>query len=159
MSLNLNPVAGIIEAVGKVADDLVTSDAERLQADLQAMTIGLDAAKVDAELIKGQQEINKEEAKHASIFVAGGRPALIWVGATSLAYQFIVHPLLTWGWAWLQALNWVPLTVSPPPMISTESLMVLLSAVLGISTQRTFEKARGVSRANLREPEVRVEKP
>ncbi len=156
MGLNLNPIGGIIEAVGKVADDLITSDQERLQADLAGMAIGLDAAKVDAGLIQGQQKINEMEAQHASIFVAGGRPALIWVGATSLAYQFIVHPLLTWGWAWLQALNWVPLTVSPPPMIGTESLMVLLSAVLGISTQRTFEKVRGVSRANLREPETRV---
>lgn len=145
MGLNLNPVAGIIEAVGKVADDLVTSDAERLQADLAGMAIGLDAAKVDADLIKGQQEINKEEAKHASIFVAGARPAILWVGVVSLAYQFLLYPLMTWLWAFFQAQGWVPLAVAPPPILDVDALMVLMTGVLGIAGARTFEKVRGVS--------------
>jgi hypothetical protein len=157
MGLNLNPVGGIIEAVGKVADDLFTSDDERLKADLAGMAIGLDAAKVDAELIRGQQEINKEEAKHASIFVAGARPAILWVGVVALAYQFVLYPLLTWLWAWLQAMGWVPVGLVPPPMLNNESLMVLITAVLGVSTSRTFEKVRGVSRDSLREPGSRLE--
>lgn len=155
--MNLNPIGGIIEAVGKVADDLLTSDDERLKADLAGMAIGLDAARVDADLIKGQQEINKEEAKHASIFVAGARPAILWVGVVALAYQFVLYPLLTWLWAWLQAMGWVPVGLIPPPMLNNESLMVLITAVLGVSTSRTFEKVRGVSRDSLREPGARPE--
>jgi hypothetical protein len=144
--MNLNPVGGIIEAVGKVADDLLTSEDERLKADLAAMSIGLEAAKVDAGLIQGQQEINKEEAKHASIFVAGWRPALGWVGVAGIAYQYLAYPMLIWAWAWMQAAGWVPVTVLPPPMLNNESLMVLLTGILGIAGARTFEKVRGIDK-------------
>jgi len=143
--MTLNPVGDIIGAVGKVADDLFTSDDERAKNDIESMKVGLDAARVDADLIKGQQEINKEEAKSASVFVAGWRPAIGWTGVVALAYQFVLYPLLTWGWAWMQALKWVPMTVSPPPMLDTNALLVLLTGILGISTQRTFEKVKGVS--------------
>lgn len=144
--MNLNPVAGVIEAVGKVADDLFTSDKERLQADLDAMRLGLDAAKVDADLIKGQQEINREEAKSSSVFVAGWRPAIGWVGVVAMGYQYILYPMLTWGWAWLQATRWVPGNVTPPPILNTDTLMVLLTGILGIAGARTFEKVRGITK-------------
>lgn len=143
--MNLNPVGGIIEAVGKVADDLFTSDDERNRADIEAMKVGLDAARVDAELIKGQQAINVEEAKSTSVWVAGWRPGLGWVGVAAMAYQFLIFPLLTWAWAWMQAGKWVPMTVNPPPMLNTEALMVLITGMLGIAGTRTFEKVRGVS--------------
>lgn len=145
MSFNLNPVGGIIEAAGKIADDLFTSDDERNRADIDAMKVGLQAAEVDAKLIAGQQDINKEEAKSASVFVAGWRPAIGWVGVLALTYQFLAYPLLTWAWVWLQAVKWVPGTVTPPPMLNTDALMVLLTGILGIAGTRTFEKVRGVS--------------
>ena len=149
--MNLNPVGDIIGAVGKVADDLFTSDQERLQADLQSMAIGLDAAKVDAGLIQGQQGINEAEAKHASIFVAGWRPAIGWIGAVALAYQFVLYPLLTWLWAFSQGQGWIPKELVPPPVLDINTLLVLLTGILGISTTRTFEKVRGVGRGSLKE--------
>jgi len=143
----MNPMilGGIVETVGKVADDLFTSDEERLKAQLESDKIGLEAAKVDADLIKGQQEINKEEAKHASIFVAGWRPAIGWVGVTALAYQYVVYPLMTWAWAAAQAQGWAG-NVKPPPLLDVEALMVLLTGILGIASARTFEKVRGVAK-------------
>lgn len=143
-------VGGIVEAVGKVADDLFTSDEERMKAQIEADKIGLEAAKVDADLIKGQQEINKVEAAHASIFVAGARPAVLWVGVVALSYQFILYPLMTWAWVWMQAIGWIASSVKPPPILDIEALMVLMSGVLGIATARTFEKVKGVSRENLK---------
>jgi hypothetical protein len=139
-------IAPIVETVGRLADDLFTSDEERLKAQLESDKIGLEAAKVDAGLIQGQQEINKVEAQHASVFVAGWRPAIGWVGVVSLAYQFVAYPLLTWAWAWLQAGGWVPGTVSPPPILDNDALLVLLTGILGIAGARTFEKVKGVSR-------------
>lgn len=142
----MNPlmVGGIVEAVGNLADDLFTSDEERAKADIEAMQVGLEAARVDADLIKGQHEINKVEAAHTSIFVAGWRPAIGWVGVLALGYQFILYPLMTWAWAWLQAQGWVPGAVEPPPILDIEALMVLMTGILGISTSRTFEKVRGI---------------
>jgi hypothetical protein len=147
----MNPFAagGIVEAVGKVADDLFTSDEERARADLEAMRIGLAAANVDAALIKGQQTINTAEAAHPSVFVAGWRPAIGWVGVAALCYQFLLYPLLTWLWVWLQAQGWVPDKVQPPPILDIEALMVLLTGILGIAGARTFEKVRGVAGARL----------
>lgn len=139
-------VGGVVEAIGKVADDLFTSDDERMKAELEASRIGLEAAKIDADLIKGQQEINKAEAGHASIFVAGWRPAIGWVGVTALAYQYVLYPLMVWAWAAMQAQGWVPAGVKAPPLLDVEALMVLLTGILGIASARTFEKVKGVSR-------------
>jgi len=143
----VNPlIAPIVETVGRVADDLFTSDEERMSAQLESDKIGLEAARIDADLIKGQQEINKIEGEHASVFVAGWRPAIGWVGVVALAYQFILYPLLTWAWAWLQAQGWVSDAVKAPPLLDVEALMVLLTGILGIASARTYEKVKGVSR-------------
>lgn len=149
--MDLNPITGIVGAVGQIVDDVWTSDEERLKADLQAMQIGLDAAKVDADLIKGQQDINREEAKHSSIFVAGWRPSLGWCGVAAIAYQYVLYPLLTWAWAWMQAQRWVPDGMRPPPLLDIEALMVLMTGILGLASARTFEKVRGVGRVNTKE--------
>jgi hypothetical protein len=133
--MSLLGIGGIIEGVGKIADDLFTSDEERLKVSLQEKLI-------DAELVKGQLETNKAEAQHKSVFVAGWRPFIGWVGGISLSYQFVVYPLLTWGWALLQAHGYVPLTLEPPPILDTEALWVVLTGMLGIAGMRSFDKLK-----------------
>jgi hypothetical protein len=142
----MNPLllGGVIQAVGQIANDLFTSDDERNKADLQAMALGLDAARIDAGLISGQQEINKIEAAHTSTFVAGWRPAVGWVGVVALGYQFILYPLMTWAWALFIARGWVPADVTAPPILEIEALMVLMTGILGIAGARTFERVRGL---------------
>lgn len=135
--MNLNPIGGIIEAVGGVIGDLVTTDKERLAAQIEL-------AKVDASLLTGQMDVNKAEATSGSLFVAGWRPACGWIGAGAMGYQFLLYPLLVWIWALLQAKDWVPVTLSAPPMLDTDALWVILTGMLGIAGARTFEKVRGV---------------
>lgn len=137
--MNLNPVAGIVEAVGGVIGDLVTTDKERLDAEIEL-------AKIDASLLTGQMDVNKAEAQHASIFVAGWRPACGWIGAAAMAYQFLLYPMLVWLWTLMQANGWVSLDLKPPPMLDTDALWVILTGMLGIAGARTFEKVRGVSK-------------
>ncbi len=137
----MNPflAGGIIEGDGKIADDLFTSDEERLKAEIALKEI-------DASVALGQMEVNKEEARHDSIFVAGWRPAIGWVGASAMAYQFIVYPFMVWGWSLMQAKGWVPQDLQPPPMLDTEALWVILSGMLGIAGMRSVEKVKGVAR-------------
>jgi hypothetical protein len=52
-------------------------------------------------------------------------------------YQFLVQPLLPW----IVALFGV--TVPPLPPIDNETLMVLLTGMLGLGGLRTFERIRG----------------
>ena len=40
------------------------------------------------DLQKAQSEVNLAQAKHASIFVAGARPAIMWICALGLAWSF-----------------------------------------------------------------------
>jgi len=131
-------LGGIVETVGKVADDLFTSDEERLKAELEAYTAETERASL-------QTEVNKIEAAHASIFVAGWRPAIGWIGAGAMAYQFIIYPFLTWGWTLMQANNWISTTLSAPPILPTDALWVILTGILGLGAARSFDKKAGTA--------------
>ena len=139
-------LGGIVQAVGQLADDLITTDKERLDAELELRRLGLEERKVDADLVRGQLEVNRAEAASNSLFVAGWRPAIGWIGAAAMAYQFLAHPLLVWAWALLQARGLVPAGLQPPPMLDTDALWVVLSGMLGIAGLRTAEKVKGVAR-------------
>jgi hypothetical protein len=137
----MNPlgIGAIIDSVGKVASDLITTDKERLELELEGR-------RIDQAIDLAQMEVNKTEAGNQNLFVAGWRPAIGWIGAAAMAYQFLLYPLLVWAWVWLQAEQIVPKEVKPPPMLDTEALWVILSGMLGIAGMRSFEKTRGVAR-------------
>lgn len=84
-----------------------------------------------------QIEVNKVEAQNPNWFIAGGRPAVIWIGAAGLAYDVLFQPLLTW----LSAIAHIPV----PPVIDQSLLMPLLMGLLGLGGMRTFEKLKGVN--------------
>ncbi len=50
---------------------------------------------------------------------------------------------MTWLWRLLQAKGWVPDTLSPPPVLDTDTLWVILSGMLGIAGLRSFDKLKG----------------
>jgi hypothetical protein len=136
--MNLLNISSIIDSVGKVAGDLITTDKEKMQLEIVNR-------KLDQAIDMAQIEVNKEEAKSSSLFVSGWRPAVGWIGAAALAYQFLLYPILGWAWKWLQAMNYVPAEMSPPPLLDAEQLWVMLSGILGIAGMRTFEKQKGVA--------------
>jgi hypothetical protein len=90
-------------------------------------------------LVQGQMDVNKVEAANPSVFVSGWRPAIGWVCATALAYQYLGRPIVTFGLAFTGAV--IP---AMPALDST--LWELLFGMLGLGGLRTFEKVRGVTR-------------
>jgi hypothetical protein len=83
------------------------------------------------ELVKVQSEINKMEAQHRSVFVAGWRPFIGWICGLALAYNFIIRDVIAW--------------VSPdamPPAIQMDQLITILLGMLGLGGLRTFEKIK-----------------
>ena len=144
--MTLPVIATIVGSVGSLISDLVTTDKERLDAQLELQRLGLEAQKIDAGLAGGQIEVNKAEAEHQSTFVAGWRPAVGWVSVAGLAYNFLAHPFLLWAWALFQANGWVPGALHAPPPVDVEALLVLLGGILGLGVYRTAEKVRGVTK-------------
>ena len=126
-------IGQVVEAVGKIADDLVTTDRERMAAEL-------DAYKAESERMAGQVEINKVEAASSSLFVSGGRPFVLWVCAFALAYASVIEPMARFvakvGFGYEGEF----------PAIDTELTMQVLIGVLGLGAYRSFEKAKGVAR-------------
>lgn len=133
MSLGIAGIGAIVEGVGKVADDLITSDEERLK-------VAIEEKQIEAALVQGQLEINKAEAGNPSMFVAGWRPFIGWVGGFAMAYQFILYPFLVWGWSLMQAKGVVPQHLDPPPPLDANILWTIVTGMLGIAGMRSFDK-------------------
>ena len=87
------------------------------------------------QLIELQSEINKVEAQHRTIFVAGWRPFIGWVCGVALAYNFVLRDLLIWFLGQEQV----------PPALQMEHLMTVLVGMLGLGGMRTFEKLNNKS--------------
>lgn len=136
--MNFLGIGSVIESVGKVAGDLITTDKERMQLELEGR-------KLDQAIDLAQIEVNKVEAASSSVFVAGWRPAIGWIGAAAMAYQFLLYPMLLWGWTYLQGTGWIPKELTPPPVLDADQLWVILSGILGIAGMRSYEKTKGVA--------------
>ena len=124
----------VIGVAGKVLDKFVEDKdlKTKLEAELKQQMISLDLA---------QTQANIEQAKHPSIFVAGARPAIMWICALGLGWQFILAPISSWI-----ILTWYPMVTLP--MLETGELT---SLVLGLGGMRTAEKWKGVQRDNMKQ--------
>ena len=129
-------VTALVPALGTLVDRLIPDKAaaERAKADMEAALV-----KASNEAALAQVEVNKIEAGHSSVFVAGWRPAIGWVCAAALAWAFIVAPVASWTMAALGVKETLP-------AIGTDNLFELVLAMLGLGGLRTFEKMRGVAR-------------
>jgi hypothetical protein len=74
--------------------------------------------------------------------VAGARPAIMWICAFALAWQYILAPMASWGLA-----IWYPVVTLPE--LGTEELTGLVMALLGLGAARSYEKAKGVARNSM----------
>lgn len=124
--------ASPIQAVGNIIDGLFTSDGEKL--DKQAVLARIAQA---PQLI--QSEINKVEAAHRSIFVAGWRPFIGWVCGAAIGWTYLGVPVV----GFLAALTG---KVIQPPPVDTSILFELVLAMLGLGGLRTFEKVKGATK-------------
>ncbi|MCI0528404.1 MAG: holin family protein [Nitrospira sp.] len=137
----VGPVSDLLNTVLKrVLPPEKMSESERAHIEAE---LKLALMEFDWKQIVGQLEINKEEAKHASIFVAGWRPACGWVGAVGLSYHFVVQPLAVFT---ITMFKW---QVPPLPEFDMYTLTTLLFGMLGLGGLRTYEKFKGVNRESL----------
>ena len=126
----------VIGVAGKVLDKFVEDKdlKTKLAHELKSQIVSLDLA---------QAQANIEQAKHPSVFIAGARPAIMWICAFGLGWQFVFQPIALWGLA-VSNLDIVL------PQIQTEGLMTLTLSLLGLGGMRTAEKWKGVQRNNMK---------
>ena len=104
-----------------------------------------DLAELNArvEAMKGQLEINKVEAGHKSIFVAGWRPFVGWVCGFGLLYASVIEPLMRF----IATVNDYTGTF---PVLDTTITMQVLLGMLGLGLMRTKEKEKGTHKDSLK---------
>lgn len=142
--MSFDPITAAMD-LGKMAIARIWPDPVK-QAEEERKLLELsqngDIAQLNAkvQLLLGQMKINEKEAEHKSIFVAGWRPFIGWVGGAALAYNFVVYPLMLWGWA-----IGAPIGVEAPPMVEAGELYTIILGMLGIAATRSYDKSKGTA--------------
>ena len=131
----LDPVTAVLDIGGKLIDRMWPDPAQAATAKLELIKLQQSG---DLAQMTGQLEINKIEAASSSTFVSGWRPAIGWVCALALFYQYLVRPLAVAVFAAAGH----PLPTMPG---LDENLWQLMMAMLGMGGLRTFEKVQGVA--------------
>lgn len=129
--MNILGIGSIIESVGKVADDLITSDQEREE-------LRLKEKEIDQRTDLAQIDLNKTEAGHTRIFVAGWRPFIGWVCGISLFCYYVPY-VLTATALWANTVIQKGELVTRPDL-GIADLIGLVLSMLGMSALRTKEK-------------------
>ncbi len=138
LDFNLSDVGGIITGVREaITGEKIKDPAVMAKIDLQLQTL-------ENALTTGQLEINKAEATNPNVFVAGWRPFIGWVGGLALAYQFLLYPLIVWGWVAMGKT-----IASAPPVVDSSALYPIILGMLGIGGMRSFDKLKGVDTKRL----------
>lgn len=139
----LDPISAALElgtsVISKIWPDPVKQAEEQRKLQELAQSGELEKLNLEIKLLIAQLEVNKVEAAHKSIFVAGWRPFIGWVCGAALAWSFIGYPIGEFIVALIGS-------SADLPSVQTDSLFELVLGMLGLGGLRTFEKMKGVSR-------------
>jgi hypothetical protein len=134
VNLDLQGLGSAVGALGGLAKDIRAAitgtsvvDAVK-QAELEAK-----ALEIEAQVATAQAAINAAEAAKGG-FAGNWRPAIGWICALALAYNYLAQPAITW------------FVGSAGPKVDMAELYPLLLGMLGLVGARSFEKVRGVAR-------------
>jgi phenylpyruvate tautomerase PptA (4-oxalocrotonate tautomerase family) len=125
----IGPVAGLLD---KFIED-------KDQKNKLAHEIATMADKHSHEIATAQIEVNKEEAKSRSWWIAGWRPACGWICTLAMGYHFIIQPLLIF----FLAIFGLKMDI---PSFDMDTLMTVLLGMLGLGGLRSFEKHKKLTK-------------
>lgn len=126
----IGPVTGLLD---KFIED-------KDQKAVLAHEIATMAERHAQERAMAQTEVNRAEAQHRNIWVAGWRPFIGWVCGVALAWHFVLAPVV------LFVASWLDVSLPPLPAFDMDSLMTVLLGMLGLGGLRSYEKAKGLTR-------------
>ncbi len=129
--------SGSLKAVGKIVDEIYTSDDERNQAKIAIK-------KVEAELKKRQMDINLADAQSKAGGLSGAiqriwRPLIGFSAALAIFWEYVLKQFLMFL---IATFNW---ETKPLPELDMGTLMPLVMALLGMGALRSYEKVKKVN--------------
>lgn len=136
----------VAAAVGSDSDDpdvllkqIAVSDPAQAAAMRTAdQQFELEVRRIDLQRDLAQIDVNKTAAQSKSLFVAGGRPAGLWICNAALAYAFLFYPMLGGAARVYLGFDMLP--------VDDERLFYLLGGLLGLGGFRSWDKRNGVAR-------------
>jgi hypothetical protein len=137
--MSLLGVSSIIEAVGKVAGDLITTDKERMEMEIEQRKLDLEEKKLDMAGDMAQIAVNTEEAKSSSFFVSGWRPFIGWGCGIAFIYSTLIEPICRFVATTVFMYN------GTFPTINSDLTMQVMLGMLGLGAMRSYEKKSGVA--------------
>jgi hypothetical protein len=127
----LDPISAGLELANTVVKTIWpdTSQEDAAKIELVKTQIATQAA-----LLIEQAKTNQIEAASSRLFVAGARPALMWLCGFLLFWSYVGAPLLVFF-----------LPGRPLPSLGTEGVFELTMGMLGLAGWRTLDKIKGVA--------------
>jgi hypothetical protein len=119
----------LIPVIGDLIDKVIPDPQKKMEYQIELQKLADQEAQREHTEMLGQIDVNKIEASHRSLFVAGWRPFIGWVGGVGLATTYIVIPIIN--------------TVQGKPLtLDMSELLVLLGGLLGFGGMRSFDKLK-----------------
>ena len=132
----VDPLTAALDLGNTLIQRIFPDPAQANQAKLELLKLQQTG---ELAVMTAQTGINQEEAKNANIFVSGWRPAIGWICAFALAYQYLVRPL----GSFLAAAFNHPVGALPG---LDDNLWQLMMGMLGLGSLRTYEKVTGATK-------------
>lgn len=133
-------IAALIPIVGTVLDKIFPDKEAANAAKLKFFELQqqgeLQELSAYTELSKAQTEVNKAEAQSDGIYKGGWRPAIGYVCAVALAYQYIIYPLLVF------VMHYAFPGMNPPPPMVDDTMWELVFGILGLGAMRSWDKRK-----------------
>ena len=133
--MSLDPISAALDLGNTLITRIFPDPAQAANAKLELIKLQQSG---ELASMTAQTDINKVEASSSSLFVSGWRPAIGWVCALALAYQYLLRPLS----GSIGAIFGV--TIPPLPGLD-DNLWQLMMGMLGMGGLRTYEKTQGVA--------------
>ena len=130
-----DPISAALDIGGKLIDRLWPDPTQAAAAKLELLKMQQNG---DLAVMVAQTDINKIEAASSSMFVAGWRPFVGWVGGFGLAYAAILEPML-------RLIATLSGYTGEFPAIDTTITMQILFGLLGLGAMRSYDKVKGVA--------------
>jgi len=125
-------IRDLINPVSKILDKLVVDKDLKVKLEHEIKT-EIQRANL------AQIDVNKAEAQHRSIFVAGWRPFIAWNCGIAISYHFLLQPIIVF----VLSANGITYDL---PEFDMGSLMTIVLGILGLGGMRSYEKTKGLTK-------------